>query len=115
MPEFGAGAWGKRGQAQILGCVCMSWGVCGQEIPFDGQDPGEVRRDGAGAIKLTAGASFPPLHFVTQACTHQLHLPLWHGHPGYGGFHIRDAGPNHQSPLLASGHLACGAALRGDG
>ena len=34
-------------------------GVCGQEIPFYGQDPGEVRRSGAGAIKLTAGASFP--------------------------------------------------------
>ena len=90
-------------------------GVCGQEIPFYGQDPGEVRRSGAGAIKLTAGASFPPLHLVTQARTHQPHLPLRHSHPGSGGFRVRDAEQNPQSPLLASGHLAHGAALRGDG
>ena len=34
MPEFGAGAWGKRGQAQILGCVCMSWGGVWSGDPF---------------------------------------------------------------------------------
>lgn len=43
VPELGAGAWGQRGEAQILVCV---WGgglvaIKGliQNVPLDGQDP----------------------------------------------------------------------------
>lgn len=126
----GARAWSgslgaERGGTDIgvLVCVCVCVGAgCNQgsdpECPFGWSGSMRIRKEPRWGHQASSGTSWhlapsPPPPCTPQACTHQHHLSLWHGYHGLSGCQVRDARSNPQSPLLASGHLACGAALRG--